>query len=173
MNEKKAQTIVNAEIETLTDMMTSYSEGTPQMMRAAKFLDETRPVLIEVGEKVGYDNPVYVNLSTQVVECAVSTIAYVLADASVNPNDYQFYAFSEAQKLFSVMDSFDMYTPYRKDRYDVYRNMIDDINLKMHNTGGEQPSKFSRLWSVIRDVLLVIFIIVMVFLIQANKTNAV
>lgn len=133
-------TEVFAEDKAIREELRKYCLLPDKIVHAVTLLNNTKPYLASIKNKLGVNNSYYLKISTQIVGNALHNIIGEVNDAQsilkVNKDDPNAAlaallgltrvksALEEAWKATLIMDSFDMESEFKSNRYDVNRKTL-------------------------------------------------
>ena len=136
-------TEVFAEDKAIREELRKYCLLPDKIVHAVTLLNNTKPYLASIKNKLGVNNSYYLKISTQIVGNALHNIIGEVNDAQsilkVNKDDPNAAlaallgltrvksALEEAWKATLIMDSFDMESEFKSNRYDVNRKTLKGL----------------------------------------------
>ena len=136
-------TEVFAEDKAIREELRKYRLLPDKIVHAVTLLNNTKPYLASIKNKLGVNNSYYLKISTQIVGNALHNIIGEVNDAQsilkVNKDDPNAAlaallgltrvksALEEAWKATLIMDSFDMESEFKSNRYDVNRKTLKGL----------------------------------------------
>ena len=136
-------TEVFAEDKAIREELRKYCLLPDKIVHAVRLLNNTKPYLASIKNKLGVNNSYYLKISTQIVGNALHNIIGEVNDAQsilkVNKDDPNAAlaallgltrvksALEEAWKATLIMDSFDMESEFKSNRYDVNRKTLKGL----------------------------------------------
>ena len=136
-------TEVFAEDKAIREELRKYCLLPDKIVHAVTLLNNTKPYLASIKNKLGVNNSYYLKISTQIVGNALHNIIGEVNDAQsilkVNKDDPNAAlaallgltrvksALEEAWKATLLMDSFDMESEFKSNRYDVNRKTLKGL----------------------------------------------
>ena len=131
---------VFAEDKAIKEALREYRQLPDKICHAVTLLDETKPHLQSIKAKLGSGNAYYLKISTQVVENAlyniIEEVNAVQQDDVHEPRVPFLYfqvkaALEAAWKATKIMDTFDMESEFKINRYNRNRTILRDLCGKM------------------------------------------
>lgn len=105
-----------------------YVKLPDKIVHAISLLNNTKPHLQSIKQKLGVNNKDYIDLSTLVVNNALHNVIEEVNDAqNGTSSDTLVYCLREAWKAIVIMDSFDIDAKTKKTRYIPNRNTLKDL----------------------------------------------
>ena len=123
-------------------------------------LNNTEPILRSIGTKLGKSNNYYRNISTKIVEKALSTLIDVVNRSQTYFSESTISTIKRAWRTTLRLDQFDMETDYKYKRYNPNRETLKSLIDQIPNRKRDDDE------SPISCTTIIIGIIVFYFLLQ-------
>ena len=142
---RKRQEAVSDDIKFITSKIEKFQNLADSVLNAKSLITSCKPKLQNIKNILGSSNELYLQLSSLVVNSALSMIIEVV-NSTQNRLEYDPSiihtlpgTFSSAVLALNSMDSFDMFSDIRT-RFNTNKRTIRDINISLKNLKSDQSS---------------------------------
>ena len=164
-NEPPAE--VAAEARQVEQALNDFVRQPDEIRFARQLVEQTRPLLDTIAQRIGREHPYYLRLSTRVVDDAINNMS---AEINLRMQDIDNQqgrlraklTVTQAMALFRAMDDMDMIPQFKSGRYSENRITLSTAyNKIMHNTdsGGRGSWHWAMQllgWIVIIGIILIV-----------------
>lgn len=123
-------------------------------------LNNAEPILRSIATKLGKSNSYYRNISTKIVEKALSTLIDVVNRALSYPSIDTIRTIEKAWKITLRLDKYDIEADYKYKRYNTNREKLEEIvcTIKQIPQPESQPKQEENgcLWSIIIIIVIIL-----------------
>lgn len=172
---KKKENMPPAEVESevfaIMNALAKFVDLPDKIEHSLSLLNNTRPYLLTIKSKLGNSNSLYLKLSTQVVANALHNLIEEVNNVQkrlqlTTPDGYSFDSrmmdlldppkerlmrvlrtVKEAWDCIKIMDTFDMESDFRTNRYNPNRTSLQNINSQLSQISSQLSSQYNRTYS--------------------------
>ncbi len=118
---------VFAEDSAIKEELRKYCQLPDKICHAITLLNNTKPHLQAIKDKLGINNKYYLKISTQIVSNALHNLIEEVNAAQKQATSETKKALREAWKTTLIMDTFDMEQDFKNNRYASNRSVLKDL----------------------------------------------
>ena len=172
---KKKENLPPAEVESevfaIMNALSKFVDLPDKIEHSLSLLNNTRPYLLTIKSKLGNSNSLYLKLSTQVVANALHNLIEEVNSVQkrpqlTTPDGYSFDSrmmdlldppkerlmrvlrtVKEAWDCIKIMDTFDMESDFRTNRYNPNRTSLQNMNSQLSQISSQLSSQYNRTYS--------------------------